>query len=325
MAIDDDIRGRNGEGGQGPREQALDWAVRSGDPAFADWEAFTLWLEADPQNARAYDEVMAATGEAVDLIASAGPVNDDVGTAAPTLAARGLLRLPWLGAGLAASVALIAALWLWQGETRDLYAIDTSAGSIRTIALDAGTRIDIAGASRITLDRKDPRFARLDQGQALFTVRHDTAHPFEVVVGDNRIVDVGTVFDVRHDAQGISVAVAEGAVQFDPGGADVRVSPGEVLHRDKGVATYTLSKRAAAQVGEWREGRLTFDAAPLEEVAADLTRATGQAYVVAPGGDGRTVSGSILVAPLRQDPAAIGPLLGLDVRAQGNRWVIGTR
>ncbi|WP_430098150.1 FecR/PupR family sigma factor regulator [Novosphingobium resinovorum] len=38
----------------GIRDAALGWAVRAGDPAFADWEAFTLWLEADPAHARAY-------------------------------------------------------------------------------------------------------------------------------------------------------------------------------------------------------------------------------------------------------------------------------
>ena len=29
-------------------EQAAAWAVRTGDPAFEDWEGFTLWLERDP-------------------------------------------------------------------------------------------------------------------------------------------------------------------------------------------------------------------------------------------------------------------------------------
>ena len=26
------------------REQAIAWAVRTGDPAFDDWEAFTRWV-----------------------------------------------------------------------------------------------------------------------------------------------------------------------------------------------------------------------------------------------------------------------------------------
>lgn len=299
------------------REQALSWAVRAGDPAFADWEAFVAWLEADAAHARAYDEVTAAVADAADLVAASAPANDDAPEhIRPT-------RRLWLGGAVAACLALVGALWLFQGQSRDLYTVQTALGETRSIALDPGTRVDVAGGTRLVLDRKDTRFARLDEGQALFTVRHDEAHPFEVAVGDERLVDIGTVFDVRRAPRGaLSVAVSEGAVQFDPGGADLRVSPGEVLRREAGAATLTVSPIGAEQVGEWREGRLTFEAASLGDVAVQLRRATGIDYAAAPGG--RTVSGSILVAPLRKDPAAIGPLLGLAVRAEGNRWVIGS-
>ncbi|WP_159981603.1 MULTISPECIES: FecR domain-containing protein [unclassified Novosphingobium] len=300
------------------QEQALDWAVRSGDPAFADWEAFTLWLEADPAHARAYGEVTAAVTDAAGLIAAYGPANDDMVEEYTPPAARP--KHMWLGGTVAACLALVGAVWVFQGEGRDLYTVETALGETRAVTLDAGTRIELAGGTTVVFDRRDHRFAQLDKGQALFTVRHDEAHPFAVTVGDKRLVDIGTVFDVRHDDGGLSVAVSEGAVQFDPSGADVRVSPGEILRSN--AAAYTLSKIAPAQVGEWREGRLTFEAASPSEVAAQLKRATGIDYAAAPGGSG-TISGSILVAPLRKDPAAIGALLGLSVKTQGNRWVIG--
>lgn len=299
------------------QEQALDWAVRAGDPAFADWEAFTFWLEADPAHARAYDQVAAAVSDAAGLAAASGPANDDiVEEYAPALRPKRM----WLGGAVAACLALVGAVWVFQGERRDLYTVETALGETRAVTLDAGTRIELAGGTAVVFDRSDHRFAQLDKGQALFTVRHDKANPFTVMVGDKQLVDIGTVFDVRHDDKGLSVAVSEGAVQFDPAGADVRVSPGEVLRASD--AAYTVSKIAAAQVGEWREGRLTFEAASPTEVAAQLRRATGIDYAAAPGGSGN-ISGSILVAPLRKDPAAIGPLLGLSVKAQGNRWVIG--
>ena len=52
------------------REQAIAWAVRTGDPAFGDWEAFTLWLEQDPAHALAYDEVMSAATGATEALQS---------------------------------------------------------------------------------------------------------------------------------------------------------------------------------------------------------------------------------------------------------------
>lgn len=300
------------------RDEALGWAVRAGDPAFTDWEAFTLWLEADPAHARAYDDIAASVADAAELVAASAPANDDASSAEPPRR-----RRPWLASAIAASLAVVAGFWAFQGQQRDLYTVETTLGETRRVTLDADTRIELAGGTAVEFDRKDKRYARLEHGQALFTVRHDAAHPFEVAVGEERLVDIGTVFDVRRDAQGLSVAVSEGAVQFDPDGADVRVSPGEVLRRLAGTSEYTLARLPAEQVGEWREGRLTFEGATLDDVAAQLKRTTGIEYVAASGGSG-AVSGSILVAPLRKDPGSIGPLLGLSVRSENGRWVIGS-
>ncbi|MET1081784.1 MAG: FecR domain-containing protein [Burkholderiales bacterium] len=298
------------------REQALDWVVRAGDPAFADWDGFMLWLEADPAHARAYDEVAAAVADGAALIATSAPANDDVAQEAP------VRWRPWLAGGVAALLAVVAGTWVLQRESRDLYMVETGMGETRVVALDSGTKVELAGGSALAFDRKDKRFARLDHGQALFTVRHDAAHPFQVAVGDDRLVDIGTVFDVRHERKELVVAVSQGAVQFNPNAANVRISAGEMLRSTEGSAGYELSQVAMDEVGEWREGRLTFEAASLEEVAAQLKRATGIDYAARGGG---TVSGSILMAPLRKDPAGIGPLLGVSVHAEGKRWVIGAR
>lgn len=296
------------------RAQAAAWAVRTGDPDFGDWEAFTVWLGADPAHARAYDEVAAAVAAAADVLAAA-PANDD--TPEPVPARRG-----WLGAAIAASLALLAVVGFWQPWATRFDTFETAPGEMRTLALAGGGSIALAGGTRLQIDRDDPRQARLEEGQALFTIRHDAQRPFRLAVGDATLVDVGTVFDVRHQDGALRVAVAEGAVQFNPDGQDVRIDPGEVLASDG--SGYTLAAIAPAQVGEWRDGRLTFAEAPLAEVAADLTRATGIRFAAAADSRARSVSGSILVAPVRQDPQALGALLGLAVRRDGSGgWTIG--
>lgn len=297
------------------REEAARWAVRTGEPGFDDWDGFMLWLEADPAHARAYDAVSAAVIDAVDIVA-AGPANDvvdDVPVTRPS-------RRAWLGSAIAASLALVGGVWLWQSHSRDLYAVEAAPGQMRTVELESGTRIDLAGGTAIRLDRKNPRFAMLDKGQALFTVRHDAARPFHVEAGDATLVDLGTVFDVSRDGTHLSVGVAEGAVGYNPKGENLRLAPGDGLVADAG--SVTLGHVPAREVGEWREGRLTFDAAPLSEVAARLTRATGIAFAAQPGAE-MPVSGSILVTPIRDDPQMIGALLGLQVRHEGQVWVIG--
>jgi transmembrane sensor len=300
------------------RAQALDWAVRTGDPAFAEWDAFMRWLEADPAHAQAYDAVSAAVADAADGVAAAAPANDEEIAVTPARSR----RPAWLAGGLDAAAALVVAVWTFTAGQRDLYTVETRAGETRMVALETGTQVQLAGGTAIAFDRDDTRFARLDRGQALFRVRHDAAQPFEVLVGKERLVDLGTVFDVRHEGGALSVAVAEGAVSFDPEGAAVRIEPGHVLRRAAGSEELVLAELPEDQVGEWSEGRLTFEAAPLSEVASRLTQATGIAYAAAPGAGDR-VSGSILTVSLRRDPAAIGPLLGLSVRSENGRWVIG--
>jgi len=297
------------------REEAARWAVRTGDPGFDDWDGFMLWLEADPAHARAYDAVSTAVLDAVEL-AAAAPANDVIDGVPVTRPTRRV----WLGSAIAASLAFVGGVWLWQSHSRDIYAVETAPGQMRTVELETGTRVDLAGGTTVRLDRKDPRYAVLDKGQALFTVRHDAARPFHVEAGDATLVDLGTVFDVSRDGAHLSVGVAEGAVGYNPKGENLRLAPGDRLVADAG--NVTLGHVPAREVGEWREGRLTFDGTPLSEVAARLTRATGIAFAAQPGAE-MPVSGSILVTPIHDDPQMIGALLGLQVRHEGQVWVIG--
>lgn len=307
-------------------EQALHWAVRAGDPGFADWDAFLQWLDESPLHAAAYDRASAAVADAAELIAAHPvasapqglPVVDD----GPGPVVRPLYRRRWFAGAMAASLALVAGIGLWRGQT-DRYIVAAEPGAMRTAALADGGSVALSGGTQLELDRRDPRYARLLAGQALFTVRHDAARPFEVRVGDDRLVDAGTVFDVTLSGARMRVAVSEGLVVFNPDQQKVSIAPGHVLSRDAGSDVYSLSQIAPAQVGEWRAGRLTFEAATPADVAADLTRLTGIPYAAASGA-ARRISGSIVVDPLRRDPAALGPLLGLSVREDGGRWMIET-
>jgi transmembrane sensor len=295
-------------------EEAVAWAVRTGDAGFADWEEFTAWLEQSPEHAAAYDRVAAAVSEAAEgLAAVPAAANDD-----PVAPVRHSRR--WFGGAIAASLAALVVFGVWRGD--GTYVERTAPGEARTIALEDGSRIDLAGASVIELDRDDPRFARLEQGRALFTIRHDETNPFRLKAGEDTLVDAGTVFDVSLDQHSLAVSVGEGAVIFNPARQAVRLAPGDRLRSARGSDEYVRTSIAAAQVGEWTQGRLTFDNAGLDEVAIELSRATGVAFRPAPDATAR-LSGSIVVDPVREDPRLAGALLGVTVRRQGDAWVIG--
>lgn len=294
-------------------DEAAAWAARTGDASFGDWDGFTAWLESDPAHSEAYDFVMAGALDAGEaLAAEPRPANDD----APANPAR---RRFAMGA-LAAALVGVAAFSLWQSRG-GTYVIETAPGETQIIALGAGDQITLGGGSSITLDRGDPRFAELGKGQALFTIRHDETKPFRVNAGEEELVDLGTVFDVRFTGRATTVSVSEGAVAFNPSKQNVQVNPGQFLSSPEGSDAYKLGAIPLSQVGEWREGRLTFQNATLADVADDLSRSTGIRFTA--GASGRRVSGSLLVEPVRSDPASVGALLGVPVRRSGQGWALG--
>lgn len=293
------------------------WAVRTQEPSFDDWPAFMAWLEEDPDHSQAYDFVtLAAEDGTAALLPEAA--NDEAGEPAPTRSRFPFLRLM---SGVAACMALVSAIWFWQAQgAMDVYR--TAPGETRVIALADGSNITLAGGSQVAVDSGGDRHARLEHGQALFEIRHDESDPFTLEVGTARLVDAGTVFDVAIRSGEVTVGVSEGAVIFNPSRQNILVEPGEALTFAREGSDFETMALPIDQVGEWRGGRVTFRDASLEDVAADISRATGVAFVVAEGAGARRISGSVSLDALRDDPRSLGPLLGIAVSGEGDSWVL---
>lgn len=302
------------------RDVAVHWAMLTREPDFEDWESFTDWLEADPAHAQAYDEVQFALEEA-DAALERLPAPEYAPAPEPEYAAANdnppawLSRRGWLGGAVAAALvlALTSVLWLLPGGTT----YETAPGETRLIALGDGSTVELAGGSRIALEGE--RMARLEAGQALFTIRHDDANPFVLTAGEDRLVDAGTVFDVRLAGETLDLAVAEGAVIVNPSGQNLKVTAGGRAVRGAG-GRYALAAVDPSAVGEWSRGRISFENASLAEIAAELSRATGLRF--ASTDTATRLSGSIALDQVREDPRALEALLGVRVRSAGEDWVL---
>jgi len=297
------------------RDEAVLWASRTGDPEFADWEGFTAWLEADPAQADAYDAVQFALGEAdaaLERLPAPEPVIAAANDNPPGWFAR---NRAWLGGAIAAALVLVVTTVLWLTPGSAVY--ETAPGETRLIALADGSKVELAGGTRLAMT--GARAARLEAGQALFSIHHNAADPFVVTAGDDRLVDVGTVFDVRINGARLDLAVAEGAVVVNPKGQALRVDAGHRAVRAAG-GRYDLAAVDPQAVGEWRRGRISFENASLSEIAAELTRATGRSFT---SDDAATrLSGSIAIKDVREDPRALEALLGVRVTAADEDWVL---
>lgn len=304
------------------QERALAWHLRLRDADVADWQEFTAWLAQDPAHNEAY-EAVALRDEQLDEVLSRARFPEPASNAQPDAPDRQSPppnRLRWLA--LAASVVLVVFLSVrFLAPGADLYAIETQPGQTRTIALADGGTIVVNGGTHIVLDREDERIAELVRGEAHFTVVHDAADPFIVTVGESRLVDIGTVFNVVRQDEDLRVAVAEGAVRYE-GQESVELAAGQAMHR-MADGTIEVTRQQVSAIGGWVDGTLVYSRAPLADIAADLTRTTGIAIDLAPGLEQRRFSG---VIQTRGDPAALrgrlAAVLGLTVDASEGGWTV---
>ncbi len=286
------------------------------------WEDFSRWLEADPAHLAAYEEAALADLEAESLPnRKPRPI---LPAEAPQAAPR-VGRRTFIGWGVAA--ALVGAIGLATLQPRDeLFAVATAAGERRAVALADGSRIHLNGSTRLVLDREDPRFARLEQGEALFSVVHDDSRPFRVQAGGARLRDMGTVFNVVHDEDGtIRVEVAEGAVRYEEGRERVDLGQGMTLRKERGGRP-VVGRRSAEAITGWREGRLVYANATIAQIAADLSRNMGVEVSAEAGVASRPFSG---VIRLDRDPerlfGRVAALLGVEARRSDEGWLLTER
>lgn len=304
-------------------QKAIAWHLRLRDADVADWEEFTGWLESDPAHNAAYEAVSARDSALGQLLEEARfpdekpvPAND-LDDVPMQNESRG-----WRWMALAASLALgvfIATQALLPGNDR--YTITTNPGEVQSLTLADGGTVDINGGTEIVLDRGDPRFAELVSGEARFSIVHDASDPFIVTIGESRLVDVGTVFNVVREGEELRVDVAEGAVRYE-GQETVDLAVGDRMLRHSD-GTITLTDHPIEAMGGWVYGMLVYENAPLVQVTADIARATGIAITIDPAVGQPRFSG---VLQVNGSPelvrARLEDLLGLTVENDAAGWTI---
>lgn len=304
-------------------EKAVEWflRVRSEEARAEDLPELQRWMQSDPQNALAYQQV-SATWNTMDAHASAPEIvigrrdalEDSRKAARRRWTAKSLSRLRW---ALAASVLLaVTTVSGWFMTHRgDIYATDL--GERRTVTLEDGSVVALDAKSRVRVRyTASERRVTLEEGQARFAVAKDPLRPFRVQARNQTIVALGTQFDVELVAGAVLVTLIEGHVavagvgsqveQEEPqrttrmhegakaGGETgdiVELKAGEELRiRQDGrallVANVDLDRATA-----WQSGKLFFDNEPLTSAAERVNRYTRRPITVDPSVAGVGISG----------------------------------
>lgn len=272
------------------------WLARMARPGAGAREqaALLAWLESDPDHLRQYERAKADQAAleplrgafAGDLAALRRTERKSV-TRRPLLAASGF-------AAAAVAVAVMLVPMLNGAERGRIY--EAAPGRITDIALDDGTRVtlDAGSAIRVAL-ADDARRTTLERGAAYFEVAHDAARPFQVAVGDRRVIVTGTRFVTALTGDGAQISLLQGRVAVATRDATDRnalsdalmLSPGERADFQPGKPGVRKAAADVETATAWRNRRLVFQDAPLSAVVAAVARYSDQSLVLADPALGR--------------------------------------
>lgn len=275
-----------------PKSAAADWFAlrRSGamtDEARAEFEA---WL-VEPDNRAAFANVE-ATWAVLDA------ARDDPAMLAMREAAERAhrpVRRRWItGGAIAASIAALAVA-LPIATSPDVVArlplpaertLSTGVGQMTTMTLPDGTQVTLDSDTVLKLhETPSQRLVTMERGRAFFRVAKDAARPFNVIANGKKVTAVGTAFDVNlaNDCFELvlvegKVRVADAAVFRRPQTADL--SPGSRLVVAK-EGRWAVTRVNVEKETGWLRGWLTYDRAPMSQIAADLNRYSEKQIVIA--------------------------------------------
>jgi len=258
------------------RDEAARWFVRLQEPVVdvEERQRFDAWLGEHPQHRDEF-QVLQGLWSAADLVPAA---RLQALCEAPPARSK---RRPAMRYAVAASVLAVAlGLGLFSGlKSPSPYTAEfsTALGERRQVALPDGSVIDLNSRSRVQVRyEQDLRHIELSEGEAMFSVEHDTSRPFVVASGNGKITVTGTRFDVRRDPAETRVVVEQGTVKVQGRDAAdnefVSLVAGTGTRVDaKGFVTAAYAVNPA-ELTAWRNGKLVFNNASLSEVAAEVSR-----------------------------------------------------
>lgn len=270
-----------------PQEQALDWFSREQLGVLAPQEQRELeaWLARDPANEREYRSLQQLWRVADHLpVDEMRTIMNRPTQEPPRLSRRRLL----VGAG-ATCAAVVAGAWfsrpLWVETPVFTQQVVTAKGERKQIELPDGSRLDLNTDTALNIALYDShRKVELLHGEALFAVQSDKNRPFTVDAGKAQVLVTGTQFNVRREAESVTVAVREGSVQLSTGPwwrrEHASLSAGQVSSAVQDNVM-RLSQERVEAITAWQEGRIVFRDVPLTTVAAELSRYLEQPLRVA--------------------------------------------
>ncbi len=215
----------------------------------------------------------------------------------------------------------------FRPEAETIYS--TAVGERETITLADGSRIELNTDTTLRASGSaSRRRVTLAKGEAFFDIKHDSANPFAVIVGNHRITDLGTKFLVRSEPNRLEVALVEGRAAFDAAGGRTQppivLAPGDSLVvADNQIRTTRKTSQTLSDELGWRYGMLVFENTSLGEAADQINRYNAQKVIVADASTAKLkISATFPTNGIEDFVQMAHALLGLRVEHRAGEVVI---
>lgn len=142
------------------------------------------------------------------------------------------------------------------------------------VTLEDGTKVVLNKHSKLTYSSQfgvDKRVVRLD-GEAFFEVVHDKKRPFEVEMGESRIIVLGTTFDVKASSESnfIVATLLEGSIRFESPKQKVMISPDQQLKFNKKGSSITVEEVDVLYETYWKDNLIQYKSVRLKDLMKEL-------------------------------------------------------
>lgn len=231
------------------------------------------WLQAKPENARAFEMAIDLWEETENLRRIS-----QIRRTPNRLWRR--LKFPTIAVATAAAVGLIAfSVMLFSARGM----VSTSVGEQRSLTLEDGSRVFLNTNTRIRVSYDArTRVVELEGGEALFDVAKKIDRPFVVRACSRSILALGTSFVVRCSEGDAAVTLLDGKVAVQasnsskeaaqsPARGSVTLTPGQ-RWQVSANAPAEIDRPSLAAATAWRRGQVILDDTPLSQAVAEMNR-----------------------------------------------------
>ena len=313
-------------------QQAAQWVVLLSDPGQFTEQAqteFMAWRAQDPRHEAAAARMEGVLGTVKNLAAQANAAPGRCALEAGLSARRTLLSnwrqgmrlLLW---AMVFILPILAFVLPWSNQS-----VHTAAGQWRTVVLEDGSHLELAGASRVKiLYSEQYRDIELLAGQVRVVVAKQVDRPLRVLSRQAVSQALGTEFIVQEQPQGTVLTVLSSRVLTYPRAQGPQqgreLAAGDQVQIDAQGLGVNRQTDVNSTKRNWDERQLVLEHVPLAQALEQITRQyPGKTQINIQGMEGRVVSA---VLPADQPLSALALLADLypglqvqDSRSEGLR------